>query len=642
MGKYIDNINKYLPRSETIIVFTGLICTVLGKVIVLKIRGSQILPEELIHVIFPDVIFFTAVFSFICILYTISPSPWMSRAVLLISMPVLLWSILNTGWLMESGVQLQPGILTVLFRGLGQVWPVLQIHIISKIYQIILLGLAVVLLSAFFFWRFLRPAAINPGRFRHGLYAVSLIFVTIILILAKPLPPKNLGFSSDVLSFSSHWYSLNYMIKSQSNQLIPLQLRNIPHTGQREVSLPPRQKENLPNVVIVLLESVSLSVSQLDKPSSENMPVLQQIAKQSVEFRNTMVILPYTTKTFWAVLTSATPNTQPDYVEAIPAEYPYESLASILSRAGYRSAFFEMSKGGFECAPGLFANLAFDWAWFRENLNDPTAYLAPLAGDDCRMIKPALEWARNGKSPFLLMMITSVSHDPYKVPPWFGEYKEDPYERYLQTIRYTDYFLGELCKALKENNLEDNTILCIMGDHGTSFRSKMGKGRWIPYNEVIQVPWIIRWPRHIQAGLRIEWLCSQLDMTPTILSLVGFDISRSGFEGKDAFVPSNPNRRLYFSSWYSNSPAGFIEGKRKIVYWPDLDRVFEYDLSADPNEESPKTVAAQEKVEFKDDILKWLGETQISIDPKRHTEHFLYSHWQIFTAGRTAWAYYVP
>ena len=46
--------------------------------------------------------------------------------------------------------------------------------------------------------------------------------------------------------------------------------------------------------------------------------------------------------------------------------------------------------------------------------------------------------------------------------------------------------------------------------------------------------------------------------------------------------------------------------------------------------------------DIKNDILKWLGQTQqISIDPKRSSEHFLYSHWQIFTAGRTAWTYYI-
>lgn len=642
LREYIRKINKYLPRSETIIIFAGLICTVLAKAVVLKVNGPQILLKELIYVVFPDIIFFSAIFSTVCVLYLISPYRWVSRIVLLLSVLVLLWSILNAVWLIESGVQLQPSILTVLFRGLEQIWPILQMYVVARIYQIILFGLAAISLFILFFRQMLRPAAINSNRFRHARHAVLLILTTVILIIIRPLLSDNLKFSSNTIGFSSHWYSLNYVFENRSNHYIPLQLWNIPHAGKRDVSLPPHQKQNPPNVVIVLLESISFLASGLDKSSPENMPVLRQIAEQSAEFRNTTVILPYTTKAFWAVLTGTTPNTQPDYIEAIPAEHPYESLASILSRAGYRSGFFEMSKGGFECAPGIFANLAFDWAWFRENLNDHSATLAPLAGDDCRMIEPALEWAKNEKSPFLLMMITSVSHDPYKVPAWFGENKEDPYERYLQTIRYTDYFLNKLCKALNENGFEENTILCILGDHGTSFRSKMGSSRWVPYDEVIRVPWIIRWPGHIQAGQRIEGLFSQLDVTPTILSLMGFDISRAGFEGKNAFTLYNPDRRLYFSSWYLNSPAGFVQGKRKIVYWPDIDKVFEYDLESDPNEERPKTIADNEKTELKNDIIKWLKENQINIDPRRHTVHFLYSHWQIFTAGRTAWTYYVP
>jgi len=258
------------------------------------------------------------------------------------------------------------------------------------------------------------------------------------------------------------------------------------------------------------------------------------------------------------------------------------------------------------------------------------------------MLKPAFEWALKDSQPFFLMMITSISHDPYEVPAWFGEPKQKPYEKYLQTVRYTDYFLEQLCQALKDHGLEKNTILCVLGDHGTSSRVQAGKGRWIPYEEVIRVPWVIHWPGHIKAGEVINWPCSQLDVAPTILKLIGFDITNAGFDGKDAFTPSQPNRRLYFSSWYRNSPIGFVEGSRKVVYWPWPDKVFEYDLDADPKEENPGTVSSDEAERIKRDILDWQKESQIEIAPKRYTERFLFSHWKTFSAGRSAWAYYVP
>ena len=159
-----------------------------------------------------------------------------------------------------------------------------------------------------------------------------------------------------------------------------------------------------------------------------------------------------------------------------------------------------MSKGSFECGPGFFTNLGFDWVWFRENLGDESAHLGYLSGDDCRMIEPAMEWLMAQPGAAILAMITSVSHDPYDVPMWFDEPKEELYDKYLQSLRYTDYFLKQLCHALKERGLEENTILCVLGDHGTSFRSNTGFARWSPCEEVIRVPWLIRWPGRLEAG----------------------------------------------------------------------------------------------------------------------------------------------
>ncbi|MFC1676769.1 sulfatase [Planctomycetota bacterium] len=341
-------------------------------------------------------------------------------------------------------------------------------------------------------------------------------------------------------------------------------------------------------------------------------------------------------------MTSTSPIIQTDCVETVPAEKPYESLASILTRAGYRSGFFEMSKGNFECAPGLFSNLGFDWAWFRENLQDPSAYIGYMGGDDCRLIKPALDWIGEKDQPFLLMVITSIAHDPFEVPDWFEKPKENLNDRYLQTVRYTDHFLEQLCQKLKENGLDKNTILCVLGDHGTSFRAQKSKGRWVPYEEVIRVPWVIRWPGHLDAGYTVEWPCSQIDVTPTILKLIGFDITNAGFEGFDAMVKPVDKRRFYFSSLLSESPTGFVEDNMKIVYWPYLDKVFQYDLNIDPNEENPRVVSVEQAKKIKDDIMNWQEKTQIVIDARRQTRQLMYSHWKTFSAGSSAWAYYVP
>ncbi|MHC4092404.1 MAG: sulfatase family protein, partial [Planctomycetota bacterium] len=284
----------------------------------------------------------------------------------------------------------------------------------------------------------------------------------------------------------------------------------------------------------------------------------------------------------------------------------------------------------------------FDWGWWPENLQDPSASLGFLAGDDLRMIEPAFAWAEAGPQPFLLMMITSVAHDPYEVPSCYGQATGDRFSYYLQTIRYTDDFLGEVCRQLEERGLSDNTVLCVLGDHGESFRPDSRRGRWVPYEEVLRVPWIIHWPGRVQPGQRLDWPCSQLDVTPTLLKLIGFDVSQAGFEGKDAMTPSDPHRRLYFDSWYSKSPRGFIEGSRKVVYWPYLDKVVEFDLQVDPAEQAPQLVEGAPKDSIIDNLYRWRQDSRLYFDAKRFRQRLVFDHWHTFCSGRSAWAYYVP
>ena len=59
-----------------------------------------------------------------------------------------------------------------------------------------------------------------------------------------------------------------------------------------------------------------------------------------------------------------------------------------------------MSNGTFECAPAVFVNMGFDYGWWIENLEDPSAALGYLAGDEFRMIDPAMQWANRKDQSF--------------------------------------------------------------------------------------------------------------------------------------------------------------------------------------------------------------------------------------------------
>jgi arylsulfatase A-like enzyme len=150
-------------------------------------------------------------------------------------------------------------------------------------------------------------------------------------------------------------------------------------------------------------------------------------------------------------------------------------------------------------------------------------------------------------TPFLLTMITSVAHDPFVLPSWYGETPKDRPAAYAKAVEYTDAFVGEVLNRLDALSLTGDTIVCVLGDHGESLRPETKRGRWIPYEEVIRVPWLMRWPGRLAGGQRISWPCSQMDVTPTILRVLGCDIGEAGFDGRDALQtrPTGPQAFLF-------------------------------------------------------------------------------------------------
>jgi hypothetical protein len=163
----------------------------------------------------------------------------------------------------------------------------------------------------------------------------------------------------------------------------------------------------------------------------------------------------------------------------------------------------------------------------------------------------------------------------------------------------------------------------------------------VPFEELIRVPWVMRWPGRLEPGTRIEWPCSQLDVTPTILSLLGFDIANASFDGRNALEPQPDDRRLYFSSWFRRSPIGYVEGDRKVIYWPYLDRVFEYDLSRDPKEQDPRVIEGPAREEVIESVQRWKRQARQQTPPAELREWLLFHHWRTFGSGRRGWTEYV-
>jgi arylsulfatase A-like enzyme len=106
-------------------------------------------------------------------------------------------------------------------------------------------------------------------------------------------------------------------------------------------------------------------------------------------------------------------------------------------------------------------------------------------------------------------------------------------KNYFAAVTGTDEQFGRILDTLKQQKLEDNTIVVFTADHGEMMGSHSRMHKSVCYEESLGIPFIIRWPGKIPAR-RDNLLLSPADMMPSLLGLMGLaDCIPYDVEGSD-------------------------------------------------------------------------------------------------------------
>jgi arylsulfatase A-like enzyme len=121
-------------------------------------------------------------------------------------------------------------------------------------------------------------------------------------------------------------------------------------------------------------------------------------------------------------------------------------------------------------------------------------------------------------------------------------------------LEFDTEIVGPLIDKLKKLNIYEKTIIVICADHGEEFgeHARLGHGETL-YEEVISVPLIIKVP-WINKGLKLRELTQTIDITPTILDLVGIPPPEHA-QGKSLLPLINKAHNLPFREYvFGNIP----------------------------------------------------------------------------------------
>jgi len=127
--------------------------------------------------------------------------------------------------------------------------------------------------------------------------------------------------------------------------------------------------------------------------------------------------------------------------------------------------------------------------------------------------------------------------DPANRPPNYdsnGPVSLDSIAGYYAMCTGIDTALGEVLDKLDQLNLADNTIVVYTSDHGDMLGAYGLQLKQKPWEESINVPFIIRYPGEVPAGVVSDMLLGSVDHMPTLLGLMGQSAAiPAGIEGLD-------------------------------------------------------------------------------------------------------------
>jgi lipoteichoic acid synthase len=380
-----------------------------------------------------------------------------------------------------------------------------------------------------------------------------------------------------------------------------------PAAGVRLVRTPGTENRN---VVLVHLESArAQSVTPYNK-GLKTTPFLDELAKSSLLAERAYTTIPNTLKACISVNCGVEPDLRPG-VEA-RSGVPARGLADLLKEQGYRTVFFQSSTKNFENFGNLANNLGYEEYYPLETMDTEGFERSNYFGyEDNIMLQPSRRWLEErGDEPFVAKYLTGTGHHDYLPPRRYGlkEFsKDDRLNRYLNCLRYQDFFVRNLIEQYKELGLYEDTIFVIYGDHGEGFGEH---GRYVhennPYEESLRVPLLIHCEEQLRNGGRFAGLSSHLDILPTVLDLLGYEVEGGEYPGYSLLRPPG-ERTLVVSCFNKDKCLASIKVFEKYIhhYGDRPDELF--DLSEDPLEEHNLAGerTRKETYERRKELLRW-------------------------------------
>jgi phosphoglycerol transferase MdoB-like AlkP superfamily enzyme len=276
------------------------------------------------------------------------------------------------------------------------------------------------------------------------------------------------------------------------------------------------------NLVIILEEGLGADlVGSLG--GKDLTPELDALADQGIWFERLYATGIRSARGIEAVITGFTPTAQPSVIKRGETQHNFFTVASLLERHGYQTSFIYGGESHFDNMRRFSLNNGFQTIIDEDDYEQPI-FRGSWGVSDEDLLNRAHDFFSNaGEQPFFSLVFTSSNHPPFHIPE--NRVSASSYGPAEAAAKYADYALGRFVDMARQSNYWENTIFLIVADHTIN----LDAGKLVPIDR-------FRIPGLILGGTveprRIPGITSQIDLLPTLLSLIGLSSDHPGI-GRD-------------------------------------------------------------------------------------------------------------
>jgi arylsulfatase A-like enzyme len=426
------------------------------------------------------------------------------------------------------------------------------------------------------------------------------------------------------------------------------------------------QTQAPPNIVVIVVDDMGYADLGVHGSSDIRTPNIDRLAGEGVRFTDAYVSGPYCSPTRAGLLTGRYPqrfghefNLGAEHTEfGLPLEET--TIADRLKTAGYRTALYgkwHLGMGekyhplrrGFEEFFGFLAG-AHTYIAAGSGANRLLEGTVPLESFDGYLTDALAERASSyvkqpSAKPFFLYLAFNAAHTPLqasqKYLDRFAHIENEQRRTYAAMVSAMDDGVGKVLGALRERNLDQNTLVFFFNDNGGptmasttingSSNAPLRGSKRTTWEGGIRVPFMIRWTGRVPAGRVESRPIIQLDVLPTVLAAAGVKVDKSTrLDGVDLlpFLTGSakglPHETLY---WRLGGMMAIRHGEWKLLKTKegpladadpavlnDLTGAELYNLATDIGES--KNVAAAHPEKVKELGARWQRWNQQLVKPR--------------------------